>query len=244
VTGAGTGIGARTAVRLAEAGADVALHHFGRREDVDGVVDAVRRAGVRGEAFMADFGSDAAVAGRIVSDVVAAFGRLDVLVNNAAAFDGAEFETIDAPDFERVLRVNVVAPFMAAQAAGAHMASRPGGGRIINIGSIHGRMTSGDMPAYATSKGAIEGLTVTLAARLSPFGVAVTCIVPGAIRVEAYGPDFDDSWWLEHTPLGRLGEPDDIARLVVHLARAESAFATGSVIVVDGGVTRFLSVDR
>ena len=241
VTGAGTGIGARTAVRLAEAGADVALHHHGAAEAVERVVAACRGAGRRAETFAGDFSADPGRAAEIVDEVARRFERLDVLVNNAAITTRTEpLETHSRALFEQMLAVNVTAAFLATQAAANQMIRQGAGGRIVNIGSVHARQSAPGMLAYETSKAAITGLTFSAAVALGKYGITVNCVAPGAIVVERYAElvGFDEAWYVGRTPVGRLGMPDDVANAVLYLASDLAGFINGETIFVDGGMTR------
>ena len=161
VTGAGTGLGAAIARRLAEAGADVALHFRSHAGSVEAVADACRRVGVRALVLQADFATDPDGAARIVDETAAGLGRVDILVNNAAqTTETAPFEAMTRAFFEETLAVNVTAPFLATQAAARHMVDQGSGGRIVNIGSVHGRQSAPGYHAYETSKGADLGAHV------------------------------------------------------------------------------------
>jgi 3-oxoacyl-[acyl-carrier protein] reductase len=187
VTGAGTGIGARAAVRLAEAGADVAIHYRSHQAEAERVADACRAIGRRSHTLAADFAADPGSAARVVEQVVASLGRIDILVNNAADVTAREpFETHSRVLFERVLAVNVTAAFLASQAAANHMIAQGDGGRIVNIGSIHGRTSAPGRTAYEVSKAAIAGLTFSTAVALGKHGITVNCVAPGAVVVERY----------------------------------------------------------
>ncbi len=240
VTGAATGLGAAISVALAEAGADVMLHH---RSHATGAADVRARCealGVRAATIAADFAADAGEAARVVDAAAASLGRVDILVNNAANVgDLVPFDEMSQETFEGVLAVNVTAPFLASQAAARHMARQGTGGRIVNIGSVHGRQSATHHQAYETSKGAIGALTFSSAIALGHLGVTVNCVAPGAIVVERYADaDWDEDWFISRTPVGRNGRPDDIAGVVRFLCTDEAAFITGETIVVDGGMTR------
>lgn len=240
VTGAGSGIGARIAVALAEAGADVALHSLPSPTDrVQQFADACRAHGRRAEVFAADF-SDPSAAARVVDDAATALGRVDIVVNNAAIVTSrSDFDTLDQSLFERVLAVNVTAPFLASQAAARHMVRQGEGGRIVNIGSVHARQSAPRQTAYEVSKGAIHALTYSSAIQLGQHGITVNCVAPGAVMVERYADfDYDESWYVSRTPAHRLGTPDDIANAVLFLASPASGWITGETLFVDGGMTR------
>lgn len=240
VTGAATGLGAAIAVALAEGGADVLVHHRSHAAGAEAIRDRCRAMGVRAETVTADFLADPASAAEVVETAVATLGRVDILVNNAANVgDLVPFDEMTRETFEGVLAVNVTAPFLASQAAARHMARQGGGGRIVNIGSVHARQSAPHHQAYESSKGAITALTFSSAIALGHLGVTVNCVAPGAIVVERYADaDWDEDWFISRTPVGRNGRPEDIAQVVRFLCTEAAAFITGETIVVDGGMTR------
>jgi 3-oxoacyl-[acyl-carrier protein] reductase len=239
VTGAGTGIGAAIAATLAAAGADVAIHYRSHPEGAARVADRCRALGRRVELLDADFAADPGNAAALVDDAARRLGRLDILVNNAAVTTALEpFETHPRAVFEEMLAVNVVAPFLASQAAARHMIAGGRGGRIVNIGSVHGKTAAPGHTAYETSKAAIDGLTFSSAVALGGYGITVNCVAPGAVVVERYPEDWDASWAISRTPVGRNGTPEDIAAVVRFLCSDEAGFLTGETIYVDGGMTR------
>ncbi len=240
VTGAATGLGAAIALALAEAGADVMLHHRSHVAEAAAVRDRCRTAGVRAEIVAADFAANPGEAARVVDAAAAELGRVDILVNNAANVgDLVPFEEMSRETFEGVLAVNVTAPFLASQAAARHMARQGTGGRIVNIGSVHGRQSAPHHQAYETSKGAIAALTFSSAVALGHHGITVNCVAPGAIVVERYADaDWDEAWFISRTPVGRNGRPEDIAAMVRFLCLDAASFVTGETIFVDGGMTR------
>src|SRR5262249_10513795 len=161
------GLGAAIAVALAEVGADVMVHHRSHAEGARRVRDRCRSLGVRAETVAADFGADPGEAARVVDTAAAAFGRVDILVNTAANVgDLVPFDEMTRETFEGVLAVNVTAPFLGSQAAARHIAVQGSGGRIVNIGSVHGRQSAPHHQAYEASKGAIGALTFSSAIAL------------------------------------------------------------------------------
>lgn len=241
VTGAATGIGAAIARRLAADGADVLIHHRGAGDNATEVADQCGRPGVRVGTCEADFAQEPADAAVVVDHAVELFGHVDVLVNNAAVTTGAESVIDHSPKLlQETLAVNVLAVFYATQAAARHMASRGIQGRIINIGSIHQRATNPDAVAYATSKGAVAALTIASAVSLGQYGITVNCVAPGAIYVDRYrlNANYDQTWYEQRTPLGRVGHPDDVAGVVAFLAGADAGFITGETVFIDGGASR------
>lgn len=238
VTGSTRGLGWSMAKALAERGAHVVV--TGRSaDDVESRVAQLRAEGRSASGRPGDLADlDDAVAG--IDEVVASNGRLDVLVNNAGINARGPFVSFDRADWERVLRVNLDAPFVMAQAAARHMASRHTG-RIINVASIMGTVARPTVPAYVTSKGGLEAMTKALAVELAPLGITVNAIGPGYVATEMNAalvadPDFD-RMVRSRTPMGRWGEPDEIAAAAVFLASDEASYVTGQKLIVDGGMT-------
>ncbi len=233
VTGGSRGIGAATALRLAEDGADVALTYQHNGARAAEVVEQIKGLGRRALAIQAD-SADAAAVSAAVSATVAEFGRLDVLVNNAGVgFVGAFTETA-LEDVDRVLAVNVRGVFAATQAAAGVLAD---GGRVITIGScVTDRVPGPGMALYATSKAAMVGLTKALARELGPRGITVNLVHPGPTDTDmnpADGPYAADQRAL--TAFDRYGSPSEVAAAVSYLAAPASAYVTAAVLSVDGG---------
>jgi 3-oxoacyl-[acyl-carrier protein] reductase len=233
VTGGSRGIGAATAIRLAQEGADVALTYNQSPERAAEVVDQIKAAGRRALAIQADSASADAVTAA-VEQTVAEFGRLDILVNNAGTAAFGPIGDLRLEDFEHVLNVNVRGSFVAAKAASAHLVE---GGRIITIGSCAAtRVTGPGYTLYSLSKTALIGLTKGLARDLGPRGVTANLIHPGPIDTEmnpADSPMADEN--RSHVALGTYGEAWDVAAAVAYLASADGRYVTGAEIAVDGG---------
>ncbi|MFN8622856.1 MAG: SDR family oxidoreductase [Chloroflexota bacterium] len=239
VTGAGTGLGTAIAGALGDAGADLLLHYRSHAGATEALADRLRAAGRRVHLAQADFSADAGAAAGLVDVAVERLGRADILVNNAAnTMHLAPLETMPRSLFEETLDINVVAPFLATQALARHLMAAGRPGRVINIGSVHARQSAPQHTAYEVSKGAISALTFSSAVALAPHGITVNCVAPGAVVVERYGEGWDRDWYVSRTPVGRMGEPADIASLVVYLAGDDTGFLTGETIYVDGGMTR------
>ncbi|WP_406382027.1 SDR family NAD(P)-dependent oxidoreductase [Streptomyces sp. NBC_01618] len=236
ITGAGRGIGAATAGRLASEGARVLV------TDLDGdraerTAAAIRERGGTAEALPCDV-SDRAAVEAAVAHAVAAFGSLDVLVNNAYACtpDAPLFE--DEPDeaWQRDLDITLTGPYRCARAALPYLVAS-GRGAIVNIGSVNGEQDFGNH-AYSAAKAGLGSLTRTLAGHAGPRGVRVNLVAPGTIRTDAWaGRDAELSRLSGLYPLGRIGEPDDIASAVAFLASRDAAWITGTTLRVDGGLT-------
>ncbi|WP_432930824.1 SDR family NAD(P)-dependent oxidoreductase [Microbispora sp. CA-135349] len=233
VTGGGRGIGAAVVLKLAERGADVALTYERDEDSAAAVAEKVKGMGRRALVIRADNGDAAAVTGA-VDQAAAEFGRLDVLVNNAAVFHVAPIEDLRPEDVDRTLAANVRGPFLAARAAAAHMTE---GGRIITIGSnMAERAVFPGFALYAMSKTAMTGMTKGLARDLGSRGITVNLVNPGPTDTASNPADSPMADAVrELTVLGRYAEPGDIAETIAHLAGHGGRYVTGATINVDGG---------
>ncbi|MGH3662064.1 MAG: SDR family NAD(P)-dependent oxidoreductase [Micromonosporaceae bacterium] len=235
VTGGSRGIGAAVALRLAEAGADVALTYQKSADRASAVVDQIKARGRRGLAIQADSGDVAEIIAA-VNEAAETYGRLDILVNNAGVFTVGPVGDLSLAEFERTIGVNVRGPFVASQAAARHMSH---GSRIINIGSnIASRTVFPGFSLYALSKSALEGMTKGLARDLGPDGITVNLIHPGPTDTDANPADGPNAETIQgFTALGRYAAAEEIAAMAAHLASAEAGYVTGASIAVDGGFT-------
>ncbi|SDU10994.1 SDR family NAD(P)-dependent oxidoreductase [Jiangella alkaliphila] len=235
VIGGSRGIGAAVVRRLAEDGADVAFTYLADTAAADKVVAAVEEAGRRALALRVD-SADAAALRAAVDTVADRFGRLDILVNNAARYPVGPIEELGLDEFDRTIAVNVRAPFVASTAAARHMT---GGGSIVTIGSLVAERTV--FPGYglySMSKTALTGLTKGLARDLGSRGIRANIVHPGPTDTDlspADGPYSDVV--RSHTALGRYADPAEIAATVAHLAGDDSRYITGTSVLVDGGFT-------
>ncbi|MFS8197778.1 SDR family NAD(P)-dependent oxidoreductase [Streptomyces sp. CWNU-52B] len=236
ITGAGQGIGEATARRLAAEGASVLVtdRDLARAERV---AVEIREGGGTAEPYACDVADRTAVEAA-VRTAVDAFGGLDVLVNNACAChaDPASFEEYeDAPWYED-FEVTLHGAFRCARAALPHLVAAGGRGAIVNIGSVNAERHFGAQ-AYSAAKAALASLTRTLAVDCAPRGVRVNLVEPGTVRTDAWEGRSDALERIApHYPLGRVGEPDDIASAVAFLASADAAWITGVTLPVDGGL--------
>jgi NAD(P)-dependent dehydrogenase (short-subunit alcohol dehydrogenase family) len=238
ITGASRGIGRAIALRLAGAGA-TAVVSSRKLEGVQAVADEIRAAGGQALAVQAHVGQTADVQA-LVEQTVAAFGRVDIAVNNAATNPHfGPLLSADEGQWDKILDTNVKGAFRLCQAVVPHMEAQ-GGGVIINLTSIAGLRPSPGMGIYGISKSAIIMLTQVLALELGPAHIRVNAIAPGVIRTR-----FSQLLWqtpeiagptLAHTPLGRFGEPEDVAGLALFLASPAAEYVTGAVLLVDGGL--------
>ena len=236
VTGAASGIGAAIARRFAGNGAAVLVVDRDA-EGADRLAAALRGAGLRATAFAADL-SDEAQTGLIVERAEADFGGVDVIVHNAAYFPLTPFADVDRPLLEKTFAVNVWAAFRLLQDALPGFARR-GGGRMLVTSSVTGpRVAYPGLSHYAASKAAVNGFIRAAALEVAAHGVTVNGVEPGMIRTPAQ-TNLGDAGHTERLrqriPLGRLGEPDDIASAMLFLASEHASYITGQTIIVDGG---------
>jgi 3-oxoacyl-[acyl-carrier protein] reductase len=233
VTGGSRGIGAAIAKQLAQDGADVALTYARSDGKAKAIVAEIEATGRRGLAIQAD-GTDAAAIEAAVEQTMAAFGRLDVLVNNAGIYHAGSVEELTLAEFDETIAVNLRAAFVAAKAAATRMTE---GGRIISIGSnLAERVPEPGLSLYSLTKAALVGMTKGLARDLGPHGITVNVVHPGSTDTDmnpAAGETADAQRSLMAIP--RYGEPQDIAALVAWLAGEESRFVTGAALTIDGG---------
>ena len=236
VTGGAHGIGRACVDAFANEGAVVVIADI----DAEGggtAADEIQARGGRARFVATDVG-DAAQAQRLVDSTIEAFGRLDVLINNAGIIKTAEFLEISEADFDAVLRVNLKGVFLVGQAAARAMASR-GKGAIVNMSSTNAVVAIPNQVPYATSKGAVNQLTKVMALALADKGVRVNAIGPGSILTDILKVVMNDEAArqriLSRTPLGRCGEPSEIARVALFLASDDASYITGQTIYPDGG---------
>ena len=239
VTGASRGLGRASALALAEAGADVAL--TGRAvDDLARVAEEARAHGVRAETYRADV-RDAAEIERMVETALAAFGHIDVLVNNAG-ISGREkpFLELDAADWDEVVAVDLRAPALCARAVGRAMAARRRG-RIVNVASIGALMPLASLSAYCAAKAGLVQLTRVMALEMARHNIQVNAVCPGyfgtPMNEEFFATAAGQDLIRRAIPMRRLGEPAELAPTIVFLASSAASFMTGSVITVDGGQT-------
>jgi len=236
VTGAGKGLGRAMALALAAAGADVVVSSR-TAADIDEVRDEIRDLGRRADAVPADC-ADETSCEHLIASTIERLGTVDILVNNAGINVRKPILELHAEEFDRVLKTNLYGYFYCARAAGRHMVAR-GSGKIINISSMMGRVALPAQGAYASSKGAVEQLTNVLALEWAQAGVQVNAIAPAYCETPLTQAVFNDPerhrFVCERTPMGRWGQPYELAGAVIFLASDASSFVTGHVLKVDGG---------
>jgi 3-oxoacyl-[acyl-carrier protein] reductase len=236
VTGGSRGLGAATARRLAADGLDVVVHYHREQQGAEATRAAVEALGQRAWVVQADL-SRRKEAEAVFASIAQGPGHIDVLVNNAGVYPRKAFLEISAVEFEQTLMTNLGSAFHCAQLAVPGMRSA-GWGRIINLSSILGQTGSRHGAHYASSKAALLGLTKSLALELAPDHITVNAVAPGAIETDILSLDTPEARAkrLRRIPLGRVGEPHEIADCVAFLASDQAAYITGSVISVNGGL--------
>ena len=237
VTGASKGIGASIAKALADEGASVVVNYASDKNGADAVVNAITSSGGKAVAVKGSV-AEAAEAEAIISTAIENFGKLDVLVNNAGVYEFAPIEEITAEHYSRQFNTNVYGLLLVTQAASKYLTD---GGSVINIGSIVSRITPPASAVYTATKSAVDGITGVLSRELGPRKIRVNSLNPGMVETEGTqsagitGSDFESST-VAQTPLGRIGQPQDIASAAVFLASDDSAWVTGETINAGGGL--------
>lgn len=237
VTGASKGIGASIARHLASEGAAVAVNYASSRDGAERIVADIKSKGGRAVAIQADMAVESDIQ-RLFTECRKAFDRLDVLVNNAGVYEFASLEEVTPAHFHRMYNINVLGLILATREAVKHVGAD--GGSIINISSVAATSVLPMTSVYSSTKAAVDTLTRVLAAELGPRRIRVNAINPGMIETEGSRTagviESDLRKQIEaQTPLGRIGQPDDVAPVAVFLASDDSAWITGQTIHVSGG---------
>ena len=241
VTGAATGIGQAIAIGMAKEGASVVVDYVGSPDSANATVQQIESAGGKALAVAADVSEPEQVI-NLIQQAVQKFGKLDILVNNAGIEYKHPFAEFPLDQWNKIIAVNLTGPFLCAQAAAKQMISQGGGGRIINISSIHQDLPMPTNAPYCASKGGLRMLMRTIAVELAPHQITVNNIGPGAIftpidaDIEA-NPEMERALMAE-IPLGRWGKPEEVAHLAIFLASDDAAYITGSTYYIDGGMLR------
>jgi len=238
VTGASKGIGASIAKHLAAAGASVVVNYASSKQGADKVVSEIREQGGKAVAVQGDLSKPADIE-RLFTETQKAFGRLDILVNNAGVYEFAPIENVTPEHFHKMFDLNVLGLILASQQAVKHFG--PEGGSIINISSVAATSTPATTSVYSGTKAAVDAVTKALSKELGPRKIRVNSINPGMVETEGVHTaglaDSDFRKEIEaQTPLGRIGQPQDIAPTAVFLASSDADWITGETIYIAGGL--------
>jgi len=237
VTGASKGIGAAIAKALGAEGASVVVNYASSKAGAEKVVAAITAAGGKAVAVGGDVSKPAEAKG-IIEAAIKNYGRLDILVNNSGVYEFQPLEAVTEEQFHRLFNINVLGAILTSQAALKHLGA---GGSIINIGSGVSRITPPNSVVYTATKGALDAVTGVLSRELAPKNIRVNSLNPGMVETEGthtagfIGGDFE-KWAVANTPLGRIGQPGDIASIAVFLASDDSKWLTGEQILATGGM--------
>jgi 3-oxoacyl-[acyl-carrier protein] reductase len=239
ITGASKGIGASIAKHLAAEGASVVVNYASSKQGADKVVDEISKGNGRAIAVQGDVAKKKDIE-RIFAETKKAFGRLDILVNNAGVYQFTPLEAVTEEEFHREYNINVLGLLLSTQEALKYFG--PEGGSVINISSSATAVTPPNSSIYTGTKGAVDAITGVLAKELGPRKIRVNAINPGGVETEGFtsmgfsGSDFEKQM-IAQTPLGRLGQPDDIGPVAAFLASSDAKWITGEIIHVAGGLS-------
>ena len=239
VTGSSQGIGQAIAIRLAEAGANIVINYRSHPEGAEETKTKIEATGRQGYTVKADLGIVSDIR-RMVDEGIQQFGKIDILVNNAGLEKPADFWDVKEEDYDSVINVNLKGVFFATQAFVQHLKQTQRQGKIINISSVHEELPFPHFTSYCASKGGVKMMMRNLAVELGPLGITINNVAPGAIETPINKSLLEDKEKLgavlKNIPLGRLGQPNDVAALVAFLASSDADYITGSTFYVDGGL--------
>lgn len=239
VTGADSGIGRATAVRLAQQGLDVGITWHSDEEGAEGTADEVRATGRRAAVTRLDL-TELPGAAEAVDTLADSLGGLDVLVNNAGTGTYTPFLELDHTTVQQVLDVDLIGPFLCSQRAARRMIAQGRGGRIINVTSVHEHQPRVGAGPYCAAKGGLGLLTQVMALELAEHGITANAVAPGEIATPMTGQEDEDVARKERPgiPLGRPGDAREVASVIAYLAGPDASYTTGASWVVDGGMLR------
>ncbi|HSB81512.1 MAG TPA: glucose 1-dehydrogenase [Candidatus Methylomirabilis sp.] len=245
VTGGARGIGRGIALTLVREGVRIAVNYVNRADAAEEVVRRIRESGGEAQAIQADVGVYAD-AERLVTEALQRFGRIDILVNNAGIVSRKPILDVPLDEWDRVVHTNLYGCFHCSRLVGRHMLTRGGGGKIISISSIHGRIAKASLGPYCATKAAIDMFSKQLAVELAPHRINVNVVASGTIITEINLPLYQSTKpedvekrqaVLHRVPWGEIGQPEDIGGAVAFLASDAARYITGAVLYVDGGYT-------
>ena len=239
VTGSSQGIGQAIAERLAQEGADIVIDYRSHPEGAEETQAKVEGSGRKGFIVKADLGVVSDIR-QMIASAIQNFGKLDILVNNAGIEKNADFWSVTEADYDSVINVNLKGVFFATQAMVQHLIETKQPGKIINISSVHEELPFPHFTSYCASKGGVKMMMRNLAVELGPHGITINNVAPGAIETPINTKLMNDpdklGALLKNIPLGRLGQPKDVAAIVAFLASADADYITGTTFFVDGGL--------
>ena len=239
VTGSSQGIGQAIAERLAQEGADIVIDYRSHPEGAQETLSKVEAAGRKGLTIKADLGVVNDIR-QMITQGVQHFGKLDILVNNAGIEKNASFWDVTEADYDTVVNVNLKGVFFATQAIVQHLMATKRTGKIINISSVHEELPFPHFTSYCASKGGVKMMMRNLAIELGPLGITINNVAPGAIETPINTKMLNDpkelAALLKNIPLGRLGQPQDVASVVAFLASSDADYITGTTMFTDGGL--------
>jgi len=238
VTGASKGIGASIAKHYAAEGASVVVNYASSKEGADKVVAEIKSSGGKAIAVQANVSKKVEIE-HLFSEAIKAFGKLDILVNNAGIYEFSPLEAVTEEHFHKQFNLNVLGLILSSQEGVKHFG--PEGGSIINISSLVSTYTPANTAVYSATKAAVDGVTRSLAKELGPRKIRVNAINPGMVETEGvHAAGFSEGEFRQQieaqTPLGRIGQPQDIAPAAVFLASADAAWITGETLLIAGGL--------
>jgi len=239
VTGASKGIGASIAKHLGTEGASIVVNYSSSKAGADSVVAEITKSGGKAVAVQADVSKQAEIK-RLFDETKKAFGRLDILINNAGVYEFAPLEAVTEEHFHRMFNLNVLGLILTSQEAAKYFG--PEGGSILNISSVASTLTPANGAVYSATKAAVDAVTKSLAKELGPRKIRVNAINPGMVITEGVlTAGFSEGEFRKEmearTPLGRIGETADVAPAAVFLAGPDSAWITGETLVIAGGLS-------
>lgn len=238
VTGSSKGIGASIAKHLAAEGAAVAVNYSSSKEDADRVVAEIAKNGGKAIAVKANLSNKADIK-RLITETINTFGKLDILINNAGIYESSSFDNVTEESFHKMFNLNVLGLLLASQEAAKHFGSS--GGSIVNISSMASVLSPPNYTVYSATKAAVDSITKTLSKELGPRNIRVNAINPGMVETEGFrAAGLHESKFRDEvesrTPLGRIGQPQDIAPAVVFLVSDDASWITGETLFITGGI--------